>query len=286
MSDFYPISPLVGITNTSYAAQAGVMGDKWSCRVVRGKKILVEKALHQLDLEAFVGVIYGHIRLEGLSRHAVAQCAGRLMQFSRTYQTSGVCPNYEVTDLVYDDGTSPVSDSEPAGEEAATDTLAELSVSGVGALPKLEPLIGEELWRGTMESFAFMVSEMAVYGESLPKGHLNMMFEKVADQLIEAWAKSGEGADVLGHFGNMILSCTKEGQLPAAGVHNLAIETGRCELLALARNTDPKGDRIPAGYPCAFHEMIARKVSKLTGASIEVNTSSTGCKVQMSLDLG
>ncbi|MFX1603280.1 MAG: hypothetical protein ACFFCK_07320 [Promethearchaeota archaeon] len=286
MSDFYPISPLVGITNTSYAAQAGVMGDKWSCRVVRGKKILVEKALHQLDLEAFVGVIYGHIRLEGLSRHAVAQCAGRLMQFSRTYQTSGVCPNYELPDLVYDDGTSPVSDSTPASEEAAADTMAELSVSGVGALPKLEPLIGEELWRGTMESLTFMVSEIAVYGESLPKGHLNMMFEKVADQLISTWAASGEGADVLAHFGNMILSCTKEGQLPAAGVHNLAIETGRCELLALANKIDPKGDRIPAGYPCAFHEMIARKVSKLTGANIEVNTSSTGCKVQMSLDLG
>ncbi|MHA2379920.1 MAG: hypothetical protein ACXADS_11650 [Candidatus Thorarchaeota archaeon] len=286
MSDFYPISPLVGITNTSYAAQAGVMGDKWSCRVVRGKKIIAEKALHQLDLEAFVGVIYGHIRLEGLSRHAVAMCAGRLMQFSRTYQTSGASPNYEVADLVYDDGTSPVSDSTPAGEEAPTSALTELSVSGVGALPKIEPLIGEELWRGTMESYGFMLSEMAAYGENLPEGHLNMMFEKVADRLITDWAASGEGADVLAHFGNMILSCTKEGQLPASGIHNLTIETGRCELLALASKIDPKGDYIPAGYPCAFHEMIAKKISKLTGVNAEVNTSSTGCRIQMSLDLG
>ncbi len=285
LSDFYPISPLVGITNTSYAAQAGVMNDKWSCRVVRGKKIIAEKALHQLDLEAFVGVIYGHIRLQGLSRHAVAQCAGRLMQFSRTYQTSGVSPDYEVPDLVYDDGTSPVSTKADVGEEYEIETT-DLSVTGVGALPKMEPLAGEHLWRGTVESYGIMLSELAAYGESLPKGHLSMMFEKVADRLVRIWAASGEGVDVISHFGNMILSCTKEGQLPANGVHNLTIETGRCELLALARELDPKGDYIPAGYPCAFHEKVAKKVSILTGANVEINTSSTGCKVQMSLDLG
>ncbi|MHA1927424.1 MAG: hypothetical protein ACTSV2_02470, partial [Candidatus Thorarchaeota archaeon] len=103
---FYPISPMVGITNTSYAAQAGVLEDQWACRVVRGKKVIAEKTMIDMDLENFVGVIYGFIRVEGLSRHSVAMCAGRLMQFARRYQTSGVCPNFEVPDLVYDDGTS------------------------------------------------------------------------------------------------------------------------------------------------------------------------------------
>ena len=106
MSDFYPISPAILITNTSYMAQAGVMNEMWACRVIRGKKILAEKTMSELDLENYVGVIYGNIRVEGLSRHAVAQCAGRLMQFSRQYQTSGIAPNYEVEGLVYDDGES------------------------------------------------------------------------------------------------------------------------------------------------------------------------------------
>jgi hypothetical protein len=288
LSNFYPISPLVGITNTSYAAQAGVLDEKWACRVVRGKKILVEKTIHQLDLESYVGVIYGHIRLEGLSRAAVAQCAGRLMQFSRKYQTAGVCPNYEVPDLVYDDGSSPVAASEGAsGTEAEpTSSIDDVSVSGVGAIPKLEPLNGNDLWKHAIHSYGVVLSELAAYGESLPKGHLDSMFENVANELVRIWSASGEGVDVLSSFGNMILSCTKEGQLPAAAVHQLKIETGRCELLAMARQIDPESKKLPGGYPCAFHERIAEKVSQLIGAKIEINTSSTGCIVQIALDLG
>ena len=78
MSDFYPISPLVNITNTSYAAQAGVMDEKWAVRVVRGKKIIAEKTMLDLDVENIVGVAYGNIRVEGLSRHAIATMAGRI----------------------------------------------------------------------------------------------------------------------------------------------------------------------------------------------------------------
>ncbi|MFW9967103.1 MAG: hypothetical protein ACFFEA_08110 [Candidatus Thorarchaeota archaeon] len=288
MSNFYPISPLVGITNTSYAAQAGVMEEKWACRVVRGKKILAEKTIHQLDLESYVGVIYGHIRLEGLSRHAVAQCAGRLMQFSRKYQTAGVCPDYEVPDLVYDDGSSPVADSEETSEVQAesTSSIDDIAVTGVGAVPRLEPLNGVGLWQPAIVSYGVMIAELAAYGKGLPEGHLDTMFENAAKELVRMWSASGEGVDVLSSFGNMILSCTKEGQLPAAQVHHLKIETGRCELLAMARQIDPDGSKIPAGYPCAFHEKIAKKVSQLTGAKIEINTSSTGCIVQVALDLG
>jgi len=89
MSNFYPISPLVGITNTSYGAQAGVMDDKWAVRVVRGKKIIAEKPIPGLELDNIVGVAYGHIRVEGLSRHAVATMAGRLMQFARRSDVRG-----------------------------------------------------------------------------------------------------------------------------------------------------------------------------------------------------
>jgi hypothetical protein len=288
LSNFYPISPLVGITNTSYAAQAGVMEEKWACRVVRGKKILAEKTIHQLDLESYVGVIYGHIRLEGLSRHAVAQCAGRLMQFSRKYQTAGVCPNYEVPDLVYDDGSSPVDSSDEASEAMveSTSSIDDISVTGVGAVPKLEPLDGVGLWRPAIASYGVTLAELAAYGERLPDGHLDLMFENVANELVRIWSASGEGVDVLSSFGNMILSCTKEGQLPAAPIHHLKIETGRCELLAIARQIDPDGSKLPAGYPCSFHEKVAKKVSQLIGAKIEINTSSTGCIVQVALDLG
>jgi hypothetical protein len=278
----------VGITNTSYAAQAGVLDEKWACRVVRGKKILAEKTIHQMDLESYVGVIYGHIRLEGLSRHAVAQCAGRLMQFSRKYQTAGVCPNFEVPDLVYDDGSSPVSTSEGASEvqAEASSSIDDISLTGVGAVPKLEPLEGNALWQHAIHSYGVILAELAAYGESLPDSHVDAMFENVANELVRMWSDSGDGVDVLASFGNMILSCTKEGQLPAAKVHQLKIETGTCELLSIARLIDPDGKKIPAGYPCAFHEKVAKKVGQLTGAKIEINTSSTGCIVQIALDLG
>ncbi|MHA2178782.1 MAG: hypothetical protein ACXAAK_10580, partial [Candidatus Thorarchaeota archaeon] len=61
MSNFYPVSPLVAIPNTSYGAQAGVMNEMWAMRVVRGRKIIAEKTMPELDLENMVGVAYGHI---------------------------------------------------------------------------------------------------------------------------------------------------------------------------------------------------------------------------------
>ncbi|NHJ15204.1 MAG: hypothetical protein EAX95_16095 [Candidatus Thorarchaeota archaeon] len=292
MSSFYPISPLVGITNTSYAAQAGVMEEKWACRVVRGKKILVEKTINDLDLEAYVGVIYGHIRVEGLSRHAVAVCAGRLMQFSRQYQQSGVSPNFEVPDLHYDDGSTPTEfPSDSAGSLSSTVSATEpieesISVSPVGALPQLSPSVGLDLWSNTIQSYSVLLSQMAIYVAELPQGHLALIFDRVAEGLVRLWSKTGEGVDMLTSFANEILSCSKEGQLPASGVHKLTIETGTCRLLELAREVDPDGSKLPIGFPCAFHERLAKKVAKITGAHIDVNTSSTGCRVEFSLDLG
>ncbi|TFF94390.1 hypothetical protein EU546_04960, partial [Candidatus Thorarchaeota archaeon] len=163
MSDFYPISPVVGITNTSYAAQAGVMNEMWAVRVLRGKKIITEKTIPSLDIDNMVGVAYGHIRVEGLSRHSIAQMAGRLMQFARKYQSSGISPDYSVPGLVYDDGSSPAvvhasaetnESGVPLPEEAPTDTLPDMRLGEIPALPRI---IGDDAWLTSVESHATMI---------------------------------------------------------------------------------------------------------------------------------
>ena len=295
MSDFFPISPLVGITNTSYGAQAGVMDDKWACRVVRGKKIIVEKTIPDLVLENYVGVIYGHVRLDGLSRHAVAMCAGRLMQFARRYQGSGVAPNFEIPNLVRDDGT-PVGSSQPsAGAEESTSDVPAVGTDGevessedevvlLGALPDIKRLSGNDLWEKRAQAHGIMIGEMASYGAQLPEGHLTAMFDRVANQLLKKWAESSDPAAPAIQFGNLIQSCSKESQLPKTGTNKITIETGTCELLRVAREIDPDGSRLPKGYPCAFHELLAEKIAARTGLKISVNTSSTGCIVTMMLE--
>ncbi|MHA2025990.1 MAG: hypothetical protein ACW98U_08830 [Candidatus Thorarchaeota archaeon] len=275
MSDFYPVSPLVGIPNTSM-------------RVVRGKKILIEKTMPDLDLENMVGVAFGHIRFEGLSRHAVAQMAGRLMQFARKYQTAGVCPNYEIPDLVYDDGTTvgDISASEK-GEVAVEDTApaAELPDMRIGEIPPLHRTTGDAAWAANIETHAAMICELAAYASELPKGHLENMFNRVADALIYRWAMSdpGEPPTALIKFASLIQSCSDESQLPKTGTGTATIETGACKILGICRDLDPDASKIPAGYPCAFHELIASKLSKLTDATVSVNTSSTGCIVSIKL---
>jgi len=291
MTDFYPISPLVSITNTSYAAQAGVMNDKWAVRVVRGKKIIAEKTMLDLDVENIVGVAYGNIRVEGLSRHAIATMAGRLMQFSRKYQTAGVCPNYEVPDLAYDDGTT-------LGEKAAADSgrptiaetkesvTAELPDIRVGVIPDIPKITDIDGWNSTLEAQASLICEISTYATTLPAGHLNLMFTRSADQLIHYWVIShpDDPGAALKKFGAMIQSCSNESQMPQTGTGTVTIETGMCEILRVCRDLDPNVDKIPSGYPCAFHEKIAAKLSELTGTKVSVNTSSTGCIVGMSIE--
>ncbi|MFW9960758.1 MAG: hypothetical protein ACFFDV_07065 [Candidatus Thorarchaeota archaeon] len=291
MSNFYPISPLVGITNTSYGAQAGVMDDKWAVRVVRGKKIIAEKPIPGLELDNIVGVAYGHIRVEGLSRHAVATMAGRLMQFARTYQQAGVCPNYELTDLTYEDGTS-VGEQTIAAEGGVVSTSTEESVISalpdirLGEIPQIPRTIGEAAWQAITEAHAALICEISAYGSSLPTGHLDMMFSKAADQLIHFWVTSNpdDSSAVLKKFGALIQSCSKESQLPKTGAGTATIETGMCDILRICRELDPNVTRIPSGYPCAFHEMLAKKISDVSGAKVSVNTSSTGCIVSMSIE--
>jgi hypothetical protein len=289
MSNFYPVSPLVVITNTSYAAQAGVMDEMWAVRVVRGKKIIAEKTIPELGLENVVGVAYGHIRVEGLSRHAVAQMAGRLMQFARKYQTAGVCPNYEVPDLVYDDGTTlgEIAASE-RGEVAVEETThsVELPDMRIGELPPIHRTTGEDAWSINIEAHAAMICETATYAAELPKGHLDNIFNRVADALIQQWAISDpdEPPTALMKFTSLIQACSDESQLPKTGSGTATIETGTCKILSICRKLDPDASRIPSGYPCAFHETIARKLSELTGAKIGINTSSTGCIVSISLE--
>ena len=289
MSDFYPISPLVAITNTSYAAQAGVMNEKWAMRVVRGKKIIAEKTMSDLDLENMVGVAYGHIRVEGLSRHAVAQMAGRLMQFARKYQTAGISPNYEVPDLAYDDGTTLGEIAATTrGEVAVEDTApsAELPDMKIGEIPPLPRTTGEAAWATNIEAHAMMICETAVYAAELPKGHLDDLFNRLADSLIHRWAMSDpeEPPTALMRFAALIQACSDESQLPKSKAGTATIETGACKILGICRSLDPDALKIPTGYPCAFHELIAKKLSGLTGAKVSVNTSSTGCIVSISLE--
>ncbi len=289
MSDFYPVSPVVGIPNTSYGAQTGVMEEMWAVRVVRGKKIIAEKKIPDLLLDNIVGVVYGHIRVEGLSRHAVAMMAGRLMQFARTYQTAGVCPNYENPDLTYDDGTTLGEIAATArGEVVLEDTApsTELPDMRIGEVPPIPRTTGEDAWASIVESHATMICEVATYASELPKGHMEKMFNRLADALINQWAMSNpeEPPTAIRKFGALIQACSDESQLPKTGSGKATIETGACRVLKICRDLDPEASKFPAGYPCAFHELIAKKLGDLTGTKISVNTSSTGCIVGFSLE--
>ncbi len=292
MSDFYPVSPVVGITNTSYGAQAGVMDGKWAARVIRGKKILAEKTINELDLDSLVGVIFGHARIEGLSRHAVAMCAGRLMQFARQYQQAGVCPSYDVGDLARD-GEGPQAEH-AAGEASAsisTDSASssestaepDLSIAPLGAVPAIKQASWQALWQGSAEDRAVLLAQMAANGSALPQGGLQRMIDQAAEAIVRMWASSGSAEEIVQRFAATILSCSSESQLPKTGTDRMTIETGRCQMLRVAREMDPSGTIIPAGYPCAYHETIAKRVSSLVGLKIAINTSSSGCIVTVTV---
>ncbi len=306
MSGFYPISPLIGIPNTSYGAQAGVMNSKWAVRVCRGKKVLAEKTMNELELDNIVGIIFGHIRLEGLSRHSVAMCAGRLMQFARQYQLSGVCPNYEVPDLQYD-GEAPVKSNgetvsvvqNNAVSSASTTTIpstttssavtatptesaAKSAVSRLESPPKVVLPSLKDQWNNSLESQAVFLSEMATYGATLPEGHLDLMFRQAADYLVRKWSASGSPEDVVRGFASMILSSSPDSQVPPTGNATLCIDVGRCMLVKHAREYEVDGHHVPANYPCAFHMMVADLVSRQSALRISIETSSTGCRVTIS----
>lgn len=291
MSDFYPVSPLVAIPNTSYGAQVGVMNEMWAVRVVRGKKILAEKTMPALELDNIIGVAYGHIRVEGLSRLAVANMSGRLMQFARKYQNAGICPNYEIPELAYDDGTTigeqmAASSGSPTAVDVGESVTAELPDIRVGEIPSIPKVSEASAWASTIEVQASLICEISAYAATLPAGHLDLMFTRAADQLIHYWVKSNpdDPQAALNKFGAMIQSCSNESQMPKTGTGTITIETGTCEILRICRELDPDVNKIPAGYPCAFHEKVAAKLSELTGAKVSVNTSSTGCIVGMSLE--
>ena len=289
MSDFYPISPLIAIPNSSYAAQAGVMEEKWAVRVVRGKKIISEKTTNDLQLENLVGLIFASIKVPGISRALLAQTAGRMMQFARKYQQAGVCPNYDNPDLVYDDGSADVAETSAGAQaqSAAQETEAAqpaLTPNPIGKLPEIPNAIGKNGWENLMEAHSVLLGEMASYGASLPEGHLDLMFNRVADLLLWMWTSSGDPYDPVIKFGQLIMSCSKESQTPSTTTGMVRIETGTCAILAAARQFDSDGTRIPAGYPCKFHELLAEKVSHVAGIIVDVNTSSTGCIVTMKIE--
>ena len=233
MSDFYPVSPLVAITNTSYGAQVGVMNEMWAVRVVRGKKILTEKTILDLNLDNIVGIAYGHIRIEGLSRHAVATMSGRLMQFARQYQQAGICPNYEIPDLSYNDGTTvgalaAAASGSPSIDQSSESVIFELHDIRVGEIPEIPRVINEAARQSIAESQAALICEISAYAATLPAGHLDLMFERAADQLIHYWATSdpADPSAALKKFGALIQSCSNESQMPKTGTGTATIETG------------------------------------------------------------
>ena len=277
MSDFYSVTPIVVITNTSYAAQAGVLGENWAVRVIRGRKIIAEKPINELALDSIVGMIYGHIRIEGLGRHAVAQTAGRLMQFSRRYRQSGVCPNYEDPNLVYGDEveTSPAAYAEPET------TVAEpkIEVTPVEELPKIPAFKIGKAWTATIEAHSVMIARMAAYGASLPKGHLEAIFEQAASDLVDLWFAQGEASGLIYRFAAMIQSCSRESAVSESTKSKIIIETVNCKLLQNAGNLKKAGITFPSGFPCKFHEEVAKQVSARTKTTISINTTSSGCTV-------
>jgi len=221
----------------------------------------------------------------------VAMMAGRLMQYARKYQTAGVCPNYEMPDLAYDDGTT-------VGEAAAT-ARGEVIVSAeetalpdelpdmrLGEIPPIPRTTGDEAWASIIEAHATMICEVAAYVSELPKGHMDVMFNRLADALIRQWAMSNpeEPPTAVVKFGSLIQACSNESQLLKTGSGTATIETGVCKLLSICKKLDPDASRIPSGYPCKFHELVAKKLSELSGVKISVNTSSTGCIVGISLE--
>ncbi|MEM4735597.1 MAG: hypothetical protein QXS20_07770 [Candidatus Thorarchaeota archaeon] len=295
MGGFFPVSPLIGIPNTSYAAQAGVMDGKWAARVVRGRKIIAEKTMTELDLDHLVGVIFGHARVEGLSRHAVAMCAGRLIQFARQYQQSGVCPNYEVGDLTRDspveeDGATgfsavspqPAANSEPSAASAAYSQGLD-SMTPVGGIPQISQLAPQQLWLNSVENAALLLSAMVTYGAALSQDHLQAISENAAESLVHMWAARGDSESVLRKFSAMIQSCSLECHVERTGSGRTSLIIGNCEFIRVARELDPSSKIIPMGFPCRYHEMVARKVSSLVGTKISINTSSNGCTVVLSI---
>ena len=288
MSDFYPISPLIAIPNSSYAAQAGVMNEKWAVRVVRGKKIIAEKTTTELQLENLVGLIFASIKVPGISRALLAQTAGRMMQFSRQYQQSGVCPNYENPSLVYDDGSGDPGttsvETQPTTQENQTTAEPTLTPNPIGKLPEIPSATGGNGWENLVESHSILMGELASYGASLPEGHLDLMFNRVADLLLWMWASSEDPNNPVIKFGQLIMSSSKESQSPTTTTGMVRIETGKCAILDTIRQFDPDGTRLPAGYPCKFHELLAQKVSHIAGIIVDVNTSSTGCIVTMKIE--
>ncbi len=261
MAGFYPISPLVVITNTSYAAQAGVMDEKWAARVVRGKKIIVEKTMSQLSLDDFVGVIYGFIRLEGLSRSSVAMCAGRLMQYARRYEQSGICPNYEEKDLVREgedaSSSSLTTDASPhperlqARREAVQIDYA-LSLPRLEQIPTVKTLSPAEAWQTDLEAHSVLIAEVAAYCSSLGPDHPKEVFGQAARALIERWAASGKSADLITQFVSFIQACSRESQLALTGSSKITVETGACEILRIANALRSRGVSLPPVFPAHF----------------------------------
>ena len=290
MSDFYPVSPLVAIPNSSYAAQAGVMNEQWAVRVVRGKKIIAEKTTSELHLDNLVGVMFGSIKVPGISRAAIAQAAGRMMQFARRYQKSGVCPNFEDPTLVRDDGSDEAvevgGEAEGRSSAQAAQVIEQpaLTPNPIGKLPEIPNAAGKNGWESLVEAHSVLLGEAASYGASLPEGHLDLIFNRMADLLLWMWTSSGDPFDPVIKYGQLIMSCSKESQSPTTTTGMVRIETGSCAILDAVRKFDPDGSRLPAGYPCKFHELLAEKVSHVAGIIIDVNVSSTGCIVTMKIE--
>ena len=162
--------------------------------------------------------------------------------------------------------------------------LPDFELWPVGHLPTIQPQVGKNAWRYIAQSHGTMICEMAIYASQLPEGHLDAMFERIAEELVYSWIDKNDPNVLPSKFGELIYCCSEESQFPKTGNLNISVETQGCEILRIAAEVDPRGDRMPAGYPCAFHEKLAQKVAEITDLKVVVNTSSTGCIVTLSIE--
>jgi hypothetical protein len=217
------------------------------------------------------------------------------MQFARRYQQSGVAPDFEVAGLIRQDGTKTGVDT-PISEPAQTQPSVTPDVSTeslepsdtpspqrITEIPELSPLNPKETWNRLSTAFGVLLSEMATYGAELPEGHLDAIFDRAANREITTWTDPENPHSIVINFCEMMYSCSDESQLPLTGTDTLTIEVSGCRLLQIGREIASENESYPAGYPCRYHEKMAKKIAEITGLNISVNASSTGCMVQIEL---
>jgi len=153
----------------------------------------------------------------------------------------------------------------------------------VEELPRIPAFKIGKAWAATVEAHSVMIARMAAYGASLPDGHLESMFEQAASDLVDLWFAQGDASGLISRFAAMIQSCSRESTVSESTKSKIITETVNCALLESAGNLKKAGITFPSGFPCKFHEEVAKQVSARTKTRISINTTSSGCTVTIVL---